>query len=44
MLTLMASTASIEIGVRDVAEAFLFKPKLSFCATPSIVTLLKRKF
>ena len=30
MLTLTLSTASMEIGVRDVAEAFLFKPKLSF--------------
>ena len=31
---------SIEIGVRWVAEAFLDSPKLSFWATPSMVTLL----
>ncbi len=43
MLTLIASIASIEIGVRCVADAFFDRPKLSFCATPSIVTLLKRK-
>ena len=44
MFTLIASMASIEIGVRWVAEAFFDRPKLSFWATPSMVTLLKRKF
>ena len=42
MLTSRALMASMEIGVLCVAEAFLDKPKLSFCATPSMVMLLKR--